>query len=53
MNSDGEIKFYDDILKLSVKKQEDFIPIPENDYQEVCGMNRKQRREWYRRNRKK
>ncbi len=49
MDDRGNILLMDEVLKKPLKEQEKFIPIPDEELPTVQAMNRKQRRDWYKR----
>lgn len=52
MGPDGDILLSDEIKKKPISEQKKYIGIPDNMLLEVTGMNRAQRRAWYKRNKK-
>lgn len=50
MGPDGNILAMLEVKKLSEKEQKKYIPIPDIESVEVHGMNRAERRRWYREN---
>ena len=49
MNSQGEILTLEEISLLEKIKQEDFIPIPEEQFESVKNMDKKKRMKWWKR----
>lgn len=54
MNTDtGEMISVEDLKKLPIQEQKKFTYIPDSLSHEIEGMNRKQRRQWYKDNKKR
>jgi hypothetical protein len=51
MDSTGHLYRGDEIAEAE-KKRKDLIPVPDREVAGVMGMNRKQRRQWYREQRR-
>ncbi len=54
MNTDtGELISVEDLKKRPLEEQKKFVMIPDLFLSEIEGMNRKQRRRWYKENKKR
>lgn len=52
MGPDGDLILLDELKKKPIKEQKKYIEVPQAMLPEVQGMNRAERRSWYRENKK-
>ena len=53
MSPAGSIRNFDQIIEMPKKARDNYIPIPDEQIDEVRRMSRKERRQWYRDNKVK